>query len=491
MRIPDRMPRPARILTGFALAAALLAAHVAAAEESSAIEAESSVLAPAQTIAWSAAATSALDDTFVVKKPNFGRAALEVFGANALVWTYNRFIREGGTNPVFRIGFNSWSENLQAGYNWDDNSFSTNQIAHPYHGNLYFNAARSNGYSFWQSAPFAFAGSFMWEYFGETHNPSYNDWIATSVGGIALGEILHRLAGTVRDNTATGSSRNWKEVGGLFLDPVGGLNRIIDGDWSRQYANSPDRFPKNYTTHMDVGLRTRGEDKVATNDTTDFYLEFGFDYGDPFFGDLGKPYDSFDFEFQLNFGDKTKMGRVQSSGNLAGMFLKESEKTDHILAAYQRYDYVNTNALEVGGQSFTAALLSRWAWDSGFELRTDVQLGPMLLGGSSSDYESISGRSYDYGPGTVARIGAELRRKGWTWLMFRTEHFWIHSISGNPADHHVVLSRLRLAVPIIHNIGAGAEYYLALADRKYSRADMPDVKKRNPQAKVFLTFGLN
>ena len=73
------------------------------------------------------------------------------------VWTYNRFIREGGENPVFRVGFNSWRENLETGWTWDDNSFSTNQIAHPYHGNLYYNAARSNGYSYWQSIPFAFA----------------------------------------------------------------------------------------------------------------------------------------------------------------------------------------------------------------------------------------------------------------------------------------------------------------------------------------------
>ncbi len=40
--------------------------------------------------------------------------------------------------------------------------------------------------------------------------------------------------------------------------------------------------------------------------------------------------------------------------------LKTSEKTDHTFALLQNYDYVNNNAFEFGGQSFSAAILSRW-----------------------------------------------------------------------------------------------------------------------------------
>ena len=45
----------------------------------------------------------------------------------------------------------SWWANLQSGFNWDDDVFGVNQVAHPYHGSLYFNAARSSGYDFWGS----------------------------------------------------------------------------------------------------------------------------------------------------------------------------------------------------------------------------------------------------------------------------------------------------------------------------------------------------
>ena len=93
----------------------------------------------------------------------------EVFLTNFAVWFYDRYIRSGGERIQDRIPAleGQHPERLR----WDDNMFSTNMFAHPYHGNLYFNAARSSGYSYWQSIPYAFGGSFMWEYFGETHNP--------------------------------------------------------------------------------------------------------------------------------------------------------------------------------------------------------------------------------------------------------------------------------------------------------------------------------
>ena len=68
----------------------------------------------------------------------------------------------------------------QAWFCMDNDQFSTNLFAHPYHGNLYFNAARSNGLTFWESAPYAFAGSLMWEIAAEVEPPAINDLMATT-----------------------------------------------------------------------------------------------------------------------------------------------------------------------------------------------------------------------------------------------------------------------------------------------------------------------
>ena len=48
---------------------------------------------------------------------------------------------------------------------FDQDNLLVNQVAHRYPGSLYFNSARSNGYSFWRSIPFALDGSLMWETF--------------------------------------------------------------------------------------------------------------------------------------------------------------------------------------------------------------------------------------------------------------------------------------------------------------------------------------
>ncbi len=427
---------------------------------------------------------SALEDTLLMDK-NFLRTTVEVIGINTLVWSLNRYIREGG-GEGFRIGFNSWKENLTNGFEWDDNNFDTNQYAHPYHGSLYFNAARSNGYSFWESVPFTFAGSFLWEYFGETHHPSMNDWIATSMGGTGMGEILHRFSKMVLDNRASGSERTWREIAGFAINPVGGFNRLIDGDASRRYPNSVERFALNYRSQMDIGVRQTGEHMVWDYDTTRVYTHFQFDYGDPFFGDMNSPYDHFDLDLQLNFGDKSLIGRVQSNGLLAGTFISETDNASHILAVWHHFDYFNSNQFDFGSQSLGGGLLSRFETESGLELRTCLDLSAIILGASTSNYPNLSGRDYDYGPGVTAYFTAEFISNGHHLLSVSHEQNFIHTVNGNRSDHHISISTARLAVPLNKNWSIGAEYQLMLADRIYE--DYPDVSVRRPEIRLFTTL---
>ncbi|MEN8005882.1 MAG: DUF3943 domain-containing protein [Candidatus Krumholzibacteriota bacterium] len=442
-------------------------------------------------IDWDKTNRSALTDTSIIVKKNFTRAAVEVVGLNALIWFYDRYIREGGTNPGFRIGFNSMSENLANGFEWDDNNFSTNQIDHPYHGSQYFNAARGNGYTFWESVPFTFAGSYLWEFFFEVHHPSMNDWIATSVGGVTLGEMLHRLSMTVRDNTATGSSRNWREVGGMLINPMGGLNRILDGDWGRVYANSPDRFPANYSSQMDIGFRTVADDQLWQTDTTRVYMKFDFEYGDMFFGDMDQPFDSFDMDLQLNFADVKLVGRVEVNGMLAGTFLKETDPSSHILAGFLRYDYLNNSKVEFGAQSLGAGLMSRFETDSGLEIRTELHTNAIILGANKSDYRSTSGRTYDYGPGAGVDLAARIGRNGWHYLHVGHTHSWIHTVNGNDADHFLGESFVRMELPIRFNLGLGLEYRLINSRRNYHLEGLDDVNERIPELRLATTWLLN
>ena len=96
-----------------------------------------------------------------------------------------------------KISLHSIKHNIQNGFVWDNDQFSTNLFAHPYHGGLYFNAARSNGMNFWQSIPYSFCGSLMWETTCEIEPPAINDLMATTMGGVCIGEVTHRISNLV------------------------------------------------------------------------------------------------------------------------------------------------------------------------------------------------------------------------------------------------------------------------------------------------------
>ena len=83
--------------------------------------------------------------------------------------------------------------------------------------------------NFWQSAPFAASGSLMWEFFMENEPPSINDMLATTFGGIELGEITYRLSDLFIDNRSSGAERVGREVLAGVLSPVRAFNRIISG----------------------------------------------------------------------------------------------------------------------------------------------------------------------------------------------------------------------------------------------------------------------
>ena len=75
------------------------------------------------------AQSSPADTTGYVPPPRRPWVALgEGVLLNTMLWSFNRYLRDGGENPGFRIGFNSWEENFKNGFEWDDNNFKTNQL---------------------------------------------------------------------------------------------------------------------------------------------------------------------------------------------------------------------------------------------------------------------------------------------------------------------------------------------------------------------------
>ena len=120
------------------------------------------------------------------EKKRFWLAAGEIALTEALPWVYNRYIAK---EDFARISWQTVEANYKAGFGFDEDHFSTNQSAHPFHGSLYFNAGRSNGYDYWESALFTAMGSVIWEMTMENTQPSINDLVNTTLGGMTRGEV--------------------------------------------------------------------------------------------------------------------------------------------------------------------------------------------------------------------------------------------------------------------------------------------------------------
>jgi hypothetical protein len=413
------------------------------------------------------------------------RGAAEVFTVNLVQNLFGKYIMD--EKEGFTIGLNTWEENLKAGMNWDDNSFSTNNFRHPYQGAMYFNAGRANRFGFYQSSIFAFAGSWSWEYLGEAHNPSFNDFVNTAVGGVVLGEIMHRLSTIVLDNTATGSGRTWREIGALVINPVRGFNRMFTGEAFERHANPPDRFPIYWRGEFRTGSRTLSDDRLFDESgQTKMFVAFDATYGNPFERMAG-PYDHFDVGMQVNFNNRPHgIGRLEVRGLLGGGVLSRSEKTTHLLTGYQHFDYLDNEAYTYGGMSFGASLLSLWDKRRERAITSAVELNAILLGATKNDYFNISGRGYDYGPGASLKLRGTLGRHGWHIVTFESMTYYIHSVNGGGTDSWSLLNRLKVNFPLREYLGAGGEVLVFHSDRSYD--DFPSVHARNPELRLYLTW---
>jgi hypothetical protein len=123
-----------------------------------------------------------------------------------------------------KFTWNDWRSKLLTTneLSFDDDLFSTNAIAHPLAGLLYYQIARGNGLSPLASLVATIATSTVWEYFVEwDERPSANDLVFTPAGGAVLGEATYRLGRMF----AEGSPSLGNCLGALIFSPVATLTR--------------------------------------------------------------------------------------------------------------------------------------------------------------------------------------------------------------------------------------------------------------------------
>jgi hypothetical protein len=401
----------------------------------------------------------------------------------------------------------TWWANMEQGWVWDLDDFTVNQIGHPYQGSNYFNTGRANGLSFYESAAVTAFGSGTWEYFGETNHASLNDFINTTLGGIALGEMFHRAGWLVRNTHATGKKRLWGEIGAMALDPITGANRFITGDASRVADKPADLVPSSLAGVFSAGALWRGTNENAFSGSADAFLEMDLLYGDPTVGRSRNPYDAFSVRFMFGGGSAFSEARVQ------GRLLGQPFKDDRVeLLVVQGYEYQANDAYRYGAQSFNATLavtamrtprntlwLAGWG---GLTVLGAVDSLPVELEEAPDEPEPPEGegpgqgvsegpRFYDYGPGSNFGALAQWRYRNQRIAAFSYEGRHLYSLDGVRANHVLQRLRLDLLAPLHRKFGVGVtgEYF----DRRtyYQDAARTVKKFHYPQFRVYFTWSVS
>lgn len=370
-------------------------------------------------------------------------AAAEATGINVFVQLFDRWALK---SEFAQTNWKDIEHNLNNGFVWDNDYFITNLFAHPYHGNLYYNSARSNGLTFWESAPFALAGSTMWELFGETEPPAINDIFATTVGGIAIGEVTHRLSDAVLDDHYRGWPRFWREAAGTLINPIKGLNRIISGEaWhvrGHQYQHHDwQRFPIEFT--VTAGERYLADDGALFRGEHNPFVTLRLEYGDVLNEDgHNKPYDYFDVE--ANFGlssNQPFINRLHLLGRIWSTPMYSHKGIRAEFGIYQHFNYYDSEPVKDGtdltpyriseaaaaGPGFVVAMPQVGALD---RLEQRVFLSGILLGGTKSDYFNVIERDYNMGSGFSVKSKTYLELKNFGRFITNVNYFRLFTWKG-------------------------------------------------------------
>ena len=386
-----------------------------------------------------------------------------------------------------RVDFGSWANNLKLGWQWDETQFGVNMFLHPYHGSLYFDAARSNCLNFWESIPITFLGSWTWEFLAERARPSLNDFWMTGFGGVAMGEVLHRISATIVDERATGSERIVRELGAMVVNPMNGFNRLVRGQWNDVGPNPPDRLPDSYLFRTAVGGRRVHEEGSGDGTTYSPTLLLEVVLGDVFTTPSRAPFDVITAFAQVS-PDGGGANVLRATGRLYGTELTPPESWHrHALVFNQRFDYVNNPVYHFGEQSLEAGLESRWRTGPG-GLRVSTRFaGSVVMLGAIDALDAGSGnRVIDYGPGLGAIVEASLERDGQRYVSFYNRVRYLRSVSGARADHTMLFSGVDITIPITSQLGVGA--YLSGDRRRSDYSEFPLDERSYVETRVYLTW---
>ncbi len=498
----------------------------------------SSLLGPSDLALGGRSLQQESDSTYWGARRGFARASFWWTMSSFAVWVTN----ELNPNKIPRITQTSpriWWSNIEAGFQWDDNTFMYNQIAHPYHGAAFYNSFRNHGFPFWagglrfwESAVFyTFLGSLAWECCGESQLMSTNDLITTTMGGAALGEITYRTSSWILDDTATGFDRLWRELTAGILNPPRLFDRLLTRHLTPINVTRGPKLDEEQPTQSDliaaVGWRSQGKEEDRQKGV---FLEMGWRWGNLLALDdtiKHKPFALFSVASEINLGGQGPLvGRAQIEGSLYFWDVDGPAATDgdtpsvqpedtsqepsvHKLLVVHNLDYFHNQAFRFGAQSVGLSLFSSFQ-RGGFLWRSQLGGDMAVLAAVESEEAHRAGivgyqereREYDFtmGPGVRGKLGVALVRDQGAHrrlLDLSYQYHRLFTLSGSNDDYwdswhdvHALGARLKLLPSPLGAWGLDFDFFGFWRTSHYTNPAIqrPLVGEFTPQFRIMLTW---
>ncbi len=428
------------------------------------------------------------DPVYNPKAPGWLVSA-RVLSSNVFNWALNRYyFKQDWTSS----GPRDWKKNFQRSPEWDNDNFGINFLGHPHTGSFYFNVARSNGMGFWQSLPYTFQGSLVWEWLGENERPSYNDLVNTPLSGAFLGEVFYRIASSLYDDRQRGAVRIARESMAAIMNPTRAFNRLTSGKISRVVAREVyQKEPLRIAANGGVHIVNPGRDRFNNFDNrqTNFTMSMQIDYGDPFETRKRKPFDVFRFQVELSEGDDEKLiDNVMGFGLLHGKTIRKRK----LIGFFQHYDYWRYNEVfELSSMGFGAGMMHKIPMGKKTLFQTNLHAAIVPLAGNNNPFlpDSTEGKAYNFGGGLQSKLEGFFDFNQRLFLGVKTYHYLITNYTGEAGNSLVGIIKPSIVLKVIDRFHIGFEHHIYHNDR-YRPGGRDKFHISRTEQKVFMQWRL-
>lgn len=379
--------------------------------------------------------------------PRYSVGIGEVLGYNLIQSGFNRFVLD---TTYSYISIDSVLDNLTSSWVWDSDTFLVNHVGHPYQGSVYYTAARSSHLNFYESAAATILGSITWEYFMENERQSINDLIVTTTGGTALGEMLFRFSDLVwhsRDSLLN------RFVSG-FISPMTGINKNLFDE--KTPSEKPQPVHGEIITSASLMFAYAESESSVIESSSDipgidnFNLSINFaidlKYGNPFSGNLKKPFDYFSFDLRSGFLNKGLLLEFFSEGLIKGtsLYFENARSTESLIGLFLGLDFLyGADTINLGSNSIGLGYLQRTNFRNDITLSMDLYLNFVFIGSSDylilKYYDSLSSpvverRNYSLGMGENIKFSMSLEKREYGSLSFDYMIYGLHILQDTVED---------------------------------------------------------